>query len=78
MAELKISDLYALSALKSQGIEPSGVSQEGGRAVWLFTATNDVRTVLEAFYGRSLPVDALTFGEQIRTSKAEAMHMRAM
>ena len=76
MKELVISDIYALSALRARGIEPVRAASDGRRASWVFAETEDSRAVLEEYYGRRLHVDALSFSEQVRSAKGEAMHIK--
>ena len=76
MEELSIGDLYALAALRSEGIEPIRTVGDGRRAAWIFAESPDLREALEDFYGRRLTVDALTFSEQVRSAKGEAMNLR--
>ena len=78
MDELSISDLYALAALRSEGIEPIRTVGDGRRAAWIFAESPDLREALEDFYGRRLTVDALSFSEQVRSAKGEAMNLRAV
>ena len=77
MEEIEIADLYALSALRTRGVEPNRCTGDGRRATWVFSDTPDLREALEDFYGRRLTVDALSFSEQVRSAKGEAMNLRA-
>ena len=74
--ELVLGDLYALSALRMRGVEPLRAAGNGRRTAWTFAATPELHRVLEDFYGRKLNLDALTFAEQIRSAKGEAMSLR--
>ncbi len=75
MDEMTIGDLYALSAIRTKGIEPMRTAGDGRRAAWVFADTPELRAVLVEFYGRRLAVDALSFSEQVRSAKGEAMHL---
>lgn len=77
MEELAIGDLYALSALRTEGFEPVRAAQDGHRVAWIFRATPELRATLSRFYARSMQVDALSFAEAIRSAKGEAMNLRA-
>ena len=77
MAELELSDLYALSALREQGFKPLRTASDGRRCVWVFEATPELRTALEAFFGREMKVDALGFSERVRAAKSEVHALRA-
>lgn len=76
MSELVIGDIYALSALRARGIAPTRAGGDGRRASWVFAETEEMRAVLEEYYGRRLSVDALSFSEQVRSAKGEAMHIK--
>ena len=78
MDELSIGDLYALAALRSEGVEPVRTAGDGRRASWVFRETPALRAALEAYYGRKLSVDALTFAELVRAAKGEALNLRAV
>lgn len=75
MEEVIIGDLYALSAIRTAGIEPTRTAGDGRRATWVFIDTPQLREVLEQFYGRRMAVDALGYSEQVRSAKAEAMSL---
>lgn len=76
MDERLIGDLYLLGALRLRGIEPVRTTADGGRAAWAFLRSTEVQEVVEQFYARRLPLDALTYSEAIRAGKAEAVHLR--
>ena len=76
MDELSIGDLYALAALRSEGIEPIRTVGDGRRAAWIFAESPELRSALESYYNRRLSVDALSFSEQVRSAKGEAMNLR--
>lgn len=76
MSELVIGDIYVLSALRARGIEPIRAGGDGRRASWVFAESEKSRAVLEEYYGRRLDVDALSFSEQVRSAKGEAMHIK--
>ena len=76
MVEVVISDLYALSALRLHGLQPTRTTQEGHRAAWVFRDTPEVRELLEAYYGHRLSVDPLEFAERVRSAKGEAVNLR--
>ena len=76
MSELVIGDIYALSALRARGIQPIKAVSDGHRASWVFAESEESRAVLEEYYGRRLDVDALSFSEQVRSAKGEAMHLK--
>ena len=78
MDEFNVGDLYALSALRTRGVEPVRCAGDGRRATWVFRDTPELRETLEAFYGRQMMVDALSFSEQVRAAKAQAMNLRAV
>ena len=76
MQELQVGDLYALAALRSEGVEPIRTAGDGRRVSWVFEETPELRETLGAYYRGRLSVDALRFGELVRSAKAEAMHLR--
>ena len=78
MDELAVSDLYALSALRTKGVEPVRTAGDGRRVSWVFEESEELRETLQAFYSRALAVDALSFSERVRAAKAEAMNLRAV
>jgi len=78
MDEMTIGDLYALSALRTEGFEPVRAMQDGHRVAWVFRGSPELRAALSRFYGRSMRVDALSFAEAIRSAKGEAMNLRAV
>lgn len=78
MDEPSIGDPYALAALRSEGIEPVRTVRDGRRAAWVLAELPELRRTLESYYGRRLPVDALSFAERVRSAKGEAMNLRAV
>jgi len=78
MDEMTIGDLYALSALRTEGFEPVRAAQDGHRVAWVFRGSPELRAALSRFYGRTMQVDALSFAEAIRSAKGEAMNLRAV
>jgi hypothetical protein len=75
-AEVTLSDIYVLSALRLAGHRPLRAVPEGHRTAWVFADTREVREVLRRFYAGELRVDAHAFSEVLRGAKAEAVHLR--
>ena len=75
MAELNVTDLYLVSALRLHGLQPQRVSRDGHRATWSFAETAQARRLVEAYYAHELMVDAINYAEHIRSAKGEAMNI---
>ncbi len=76
METFETRDLNLAAALITTGETYDSVRAEGNHAVFIFQVSEALERTTVAFYKRSLQVDAITFGECMRSAKAAALAAR--
>ena len=71
---VSVDDLYMVTVLRMRGFPAVNTLSDGRRTTWQLEATSELKDAMQAYYNHELDVDALTYSEQLRSTKGEAMN----
>jgi len=72
---INTADLYLAAALITSGHRPQELIPDDRRTLFSFDLSGDLRSLIQKYYRGSLAVDALSYAEALRSTKAAAINV---